>query len=566
MTATTGKYSPPLRGMREKAVTIFGADLRSLAVFRIVLALLVLADLANRATDLSAHYADKGVLPRTVLVEEVLSRWAFSLNLMNGEPFFQALIFGVAALAALGLLAGYRTRLMTIVVWVLLLSIQWRIPLMGGADGPLLRLLLFWSMFLPLGAYWSVDRALKGAVSRPSSRFLSAATVCLFVQIAFVYWFTAALKSGPEWRVDGTAIYYALSLDQISTPVGAYLLQFPELLRVMTFATLGFEAIGPLLLFCPFFTGLVRTGTVLAFMGLHFGIWLTMDIGIFPWVSALCMVCFLPGWFWEKSAGLRVALPERLDAAARSRRSAAASHPVRVRLSPVADAGQPSIADLAARDDVQPGSSVARGIPLPESLTTRCGEPTVGTRDVAPTGSEPAMLRSSLATSLAAVVFLLYVFCWNLTTVSAFTMPERAVPVGPFLGLDQYWGMFAPSPSKDDGWYVIPGNLRGGQQTDLMSVTRDDYGLHEVSWEKPRDVTTTYKNEHWRKYLENIWTQQHAGQRLHFGRYICREWNARHAGSEQLRTFQITYMLETTLPDYQRSAPRKVILWEHSCF
>ena len=64
---------------------IFGADLRSLATFRIVLALLALSDLANRATDLSAHYTDAGIMPRTVLVEQVLSPWAFSLHLMNGR-------------------------------------------------------------------------------------------------------------------------------------------------------------------------------------------------------------------------------------------------------------------------------------------------------------------------------------------------------------------------------------------------------------------------------------------------------------------------------------------------
>src|SRR5215207_5891354 len=67
-----------------KVMEIFGADLRSLATFRIVLALLVLSDLANRATDLSAHYTDAGIMPRTVLVEQVLSPWAFSLQLMNG--------------------------------------------------------------------------------------------------------------------------------------------------------------------------------------------------------------------------------------------------------------------------------------------------------------------------------------------------------------------------------------------------------------------------------------------------------------------------------------------------
>ncbi|MBA2713337.1 MAG: hypothetical protein H0U55_07265 [Rubrobacteraceae bacterium] len=176
------------------------------------------------------------------------------------------------------------------------------------------------------------------------------------------------------------------------------------------------------------------------------------------------------------------------------------------------------------------------------------------------------MLRSSLVTNLLAFLFLLYILCWNLTTVSVFTMPERLIPVGPFLGLDQSWSMFAPSPSKEDGWYVIPGTLRDGQQTDLMSVTRDDYGVHEVSWEKPQDVNATLKNEHWRKYMENLYGEENADQRVYFGQYICRQWNARHTGAEQLMTFKITYMLEMTLPNYQRSTPQEVILWNHSCF
>jgi hypothetical protein len=59
--------------------------------------------------------------------------------------------------------------------------------------------------------------------------------------------------------------------------------------------------------------------------------------------------------------------------------------------------------------------------------------------------------------------------------------------------------MFAPSPSKEDGWYVIPGNLQDGRRVDLMPITRDDYGMHRVSNEKPQDVPASYKNEHWRK-------------------------------------------------------------------
>ncbi len=133
------------------------------------------------------------------------------------------------------------------------------------------------------------------------------------------------------------------------------------------------------------------------------------------------------------------------------------------------------------------------------------------------------------------------------------------------LGLDQYWDMFAPSPSKDGGWYVIPGTLSDGTQTDLMSVTRDDFNLHRVRWERPENVNDVYKNERWRKYMENLWLQVHADQRLYFARYVCREWNARHTGPERLVDFQIVYMLERTLPDYQQSRPQRVTIWNHTC-
>ncbi len=267
---TTLKDSPVARWVRAKATEVFGADLRSLATFRIVLAVLVLVDLASRSTNFYAHYTDEGAVPLRPLWPELqaLYPWTFSLNVLSGEPFFQALVFGVAALAALGLLVGYRTRLATVVVWVMVLVIQWRNPwVLSGAD-QLLGLLLFWGMFLPLGAYWSVDHARKAAPARLSTRFLSLATVGLFMQISFMYWFTAIEKSGPEWRADGTALYYALSIDMYTTPIGDYLLQFPTLLEVMTFATLGLEAFGPFLLFSPVLTGPVRTGAALAFMGL----------------------------------------------------------------------------------------------------------------------------------------------------------------------------------------------------------------------------------------------------------------------------------------------------------
>jgi hypothetical protein len=445
---------------------------------------------------------------------------------------------------------------------VLLLSIQVRNPLVNGSESPMLRMLFFWGMLLPLGAYWSVDRA-RSALPRPSPRFLSLATFGLFLQIAFVYWFTAALKSGPEWRTDYTALYYALSLDQLATPIGHLLLDFPSLLQVLTFGTFLLEAIGPLLLFCPFFTGPVRTGAALAFMSFHFGIWLTMDIGIFPWISAFCMVCFFPTWFWDRASTLRSVLLRRVELARRlqlatARLAGAIVSFSKAVLSFLMDARQLLLAGPALHGDPL-ADHTAASVPSPAAGA-------IGTAEARHVEEpEPAELRSSLATNLLAFFFIFYILCWNLTTATSFTLPERIVPLGPFLGLDQYWGMFAPSPSDEDGWYVIPGELRHGQKVDLMPITRDDYSMHPITYEKPQDIPATYKNEHWRKYLENIYNQDHADQRLYFGQYICRQWNAHHTGAETLETFQIIYMLEVTLPDYRQSKPEKVDLWNHEC-
>ena len=543
-----------------KVVDIFGADLRSLATFRIVLALLALFDLTIRATDLLSHYTDAGVMPRADLVQQVLGPWSFSLNLLNGQPFFQALLFAAGMLAAIGVLLGYRTRLMVFVVWVVLLSIQVRNPLVNGSESPFLRMLYFWAMLLPLGAYWSVDRA-RSSLPRPSPRFISLATFGLFLQIAFVYWFTAALKSGPEWRVDHTALYYALSLDQLATPIGHYLLGFPGLLGLLTFGTFLLEAVGPILLFCPFFTGPVRTGAALAFMSLHFGIWLTMDIGIFPWVSAFCMVCFFPPWFWDRASALYSAMSRRSGLVRRAQLAVARLAVAIVGLTGTILSFLADVKQLMFTSPGPDGGSLTAQVTVPPPAAG-AGTP----REEGPVENpEPSELRSSLATNLLAFFFIFYILCWNLTTVTPFTLPERTVPVGPFFGIDQHWGMFAPSPFKADGWYVIPGKLKDGQSVDLMPITRDDYGLHPVSYDKPESVRATYKNEHWRKYFENLYNDDNADQRLYFAQYVCRQWNERHTGGETLNTFRITYMLELTLPDYKQPDLEKVDMGNYRC-
>ena len=124
---------------------LFGIDLRSLAALRISFGALLLADLIYRAIDFRAFYTETGVMPRRLYLE-TFSRVdvIWSLHLVSASVAYQIGLFAIAATAAVALLLGYRTRMATIVSWILLISVQHRQPLIDTGADVILRLLLFW--------------------------------------------------------------------------------------------------------------------------------------------------------------------------------------------------------------------------------------------------------------------------------------------------------------------------------------------------------------------------------------------------------------------------------------
>ena len=150
------------------AAEVFAVDLRSLALLRIGLAISVLADLAMRAGDLVRMYTDRGVLPGDLLVELEGRAVYLSLHYWAGaSPLTQALLFAVTAASAVALLLGWRTRAMVAICWYLVSSVQVRLPLAYFGGDSVLRLLLFWSVFLPIGARFSLDKAHGRVAPRP---------------------------------------------------------------------------------------------------------------------------------------------------------------------------------------------------------------------------------------------------------------------------------------------------------------------------------------------------------------------------------------------------------------
>jgi uncharacterized membrane protein YphA (DoxX/SURF4 family) len=271
---------------------LFGIDLRCLAIFRIATALIILADLVLRFPFIVESHTDEGFFPRDLVVSPDCY---FSLQMLDGSYAFQLGHFLLAGTAGLMLLAGYRTRLATATCWLLTISLHARNAFLLDAGDDLLRSMLFWSLFLPLGKRYSVDARTK--VCTDPQIVLSPASVALLLQFAFVYFFAGVFKTGEAWR-NGTAIEYALGQSQWIRPAGEFLRQYPTLMRILTPCVVWFEIIAPLCLFIPFRTRSVRMIVVPMFWLFQFGLATTIWLHLFPLITAIATIPFLSSIIW----------------------------------------------------------------------------------------------------------------------------------------------------------------------------------------------------------------------------------------------------------------------------
>ncbi len=279
---------------------ILGLDLRSLALLRMGLGVTLILDLLYRARFLEAQYSDAGIIPRRVLRKAVPDSSPLELHALSGAVEYQAFLFGVALVFAAMLLVGYRTRLACFASWLLLVSLHFRNPFLLDGGSHLPRVVLFWCLFLPLGARISLDARRRPEAARAGPLYVSAASAALLVQVGVIYFFAGLAKQGPQWRLYGNALRWVLLDPPFVQPLAHWLGQQPELLRLLSFSVVYFELAGPLLLLCPLWNGPVRTLVCAGFLALQLGIGLTMWVGFFPVASIAAALGLLPGWFWAR--------------------------------------------------------------------------------------------------------------------------------------------------------------------------------------------------------------------------------------------------------------------------
>jgi hypothetical protein len=286
-------YAPKLPFWQSMA----SVDLRSLVVLRLLLSVTILINIYSYWP-----YADVFFAPQTgwLLREEAMRRhpahWSI-LYAFDYMPFLHV-FFCAYLLAALALLFGYKTRLATLLCWIGTVSLKNRGIQFTNFGDVLHCILLFWGMFLPLGARFSIDAALNKHIPS-STRYATIASFALLVSMASLYLFGALYKTGYNWK-NFTAVYYALSAVELSTPFSQYLLQLDWLLKPLTAYVHYVEFLAPFLLFLPFYTEYGRLLGVPLIFSLHIGFAIFLSVNIFSIVALAGASAFIPTVFWDR--------------------------------------------------------------------------------------------------------------------------------------------------------------------------------------------------------------------------------------------------------------------------
>ena len=477
----------------------FVLDLRSVALFRILIGSTMVYDILTRFPYVALFLSDAGALSRADLLATVNRPWSFSVYMLVGDPLQVQAILALHLVAALALVVGFRTRLASVVCWVLVVSLQHRNPLVLNGGDTLLSLYAFWAMFLPLNARWSVDRAIAdssnrdGFLSLENNGFHTVPGAAFMLQTLFVYGFTVVLKSGDLWR-NGEAVSYAIRNLSLLESGALWLQKFDAAQVFLTYATFHWEWIGCVLVLCPFFNAQLRMVAIFGFVAMQCTFGWMLDLALFPLVSISGWLALLPRSFWVKTEGV-VGGNRTIGAFLKN-------------------------ADWSALGFLKGGGVIV------------------------------ASRRSSIICGIAIVL----VFGWNLRGLPKSPVnqmfPKPVSNMMYALKLRQKWSMFAANPPRNSGWYTIESQLANGDTIDLFNP-QVPYSIR-----RPELFTSRYPDRRWGKFLDNIRKSRYRRLRDDYLEFLVSRWSKQRKSGNKIQTASLVYFRERILLEGGFSDPK----------
>lgn len=126
--------------------SIYSIDKRSMALFRLFYGIMIIFDLIDRAQFLEAHYTNEGLVDLKDLLRDRII-----VHRIYPSYYFQLGLFILHGLFALCFAIGYKTKLMTVINWIFWQSLMGHAPIINSGGDVIVRLVFYWSIFLPLG-------------------------------------------------------------------------------------------------------------------------------------------------------------------------------------------------------------------------------------------------------------------------------------------------------------------------------------------------------------------------------------------------------------------------------
>jgi len=278
-------------------------DARSLGVMRITLALLLILSHLAWIGDLILLSDAGPVTTQTIVDSASYARWSY-LDGLSGDALLGAHLLGLLPL--LGMLVGWQSRLMTILVLIGQVALHHRAPWLQHGGDRILRISVLALCFAPSGAAFSIDawRARRRRGTDACALVPVTAHRLVQLQLMIIYLLTGLAKvSGGTWH-NGSALYYALSsrtFQRFPTLLEPILSSLPGqlVLAVSTWLTLAWElGFVVMVLWAP-----TRRWALLIGLAVHAGIAVTMMVGSFSFATTWCYLAFLP-YAWASRARL----------------------------------------------------------------------------------------------------------------------------------------------------------------------------------------------------------------------------------------------------------------------
>ena len=584
--------------LKARVLALFSIDLRSLAAMRCLGALTTLWCLFVWAPDLTLFFTDDGVLHRSDFAGRF--DWARFSILRYIDGYAAALgLWTIGLFGAIALLAGYRSRCAALTCWLVYLSFAGRNPMILQGGDVLLPLLLFWMMFLPVGAVYSIDAALD-PIDRRGQSHLSIATIGLLLQVLYVYIFGALLKTGTTWVPDGSAIYVALHIDSFVTPMGILLREHLVPMQLLTFFVYYLELLTPILLFFPDKRQFIRMMTVGLLWMMHLGLRMFLHIGHF-WLASLTSLCaYIPArvWLWiggwyfsDAQRGIRIYydrdcgfclktalilreffLPRNVSIAP-AQDDAVIGEVLEREVSWVvidANGGQrlrwDAVAYVMSQSRVlKPFGWLARlygligfGDPTYKLIgDNRKGFGTLTSHALTQTQTIPQLSKPAQI-GLGAII--LFCFLWNVQglggTVQPFKELTQVKSVAQKSGFTQRWMMFAPSPPTLDGYPVFEAIGKKGRDQNKVGEDIFPYSPRPLSFETPDDAVGLFDSTRQRAFLLKSWIMGGDDRIMFFSRlalHRCAEVNRDRDYEGKITSVKIHFVQNQTKSNFQEN-------------